>query len=305
MASVRRGEIRIIVWQVLSFWFAWLQTASIGATSLASGGEALIVKPSWVFAQQKQQSPIVLVDVRAAADYLSAHADHAVNLPSALSFNDGKHQTRVAPIAKVARLLSRLGLKNGDSIVLYDNGRLKDAAHVFWMLKVYGHQQVYVLEGGLPAWKQQGGGVSHKPFSLPASQYVPTLISNFLATKLATRLAVGNPHVSLIDSRNAGEFTGNTSQGPRAGHIPGAINIPASTNLATHDGLEELLPVAELRRLYQQIDPADKVITYCNRGKDSALSFLILMSLGYDVSVYDGAWPEWSAETGLPIAPKE
>ena len=105
----------------------------------------------------------------------------------------------------------------------------------------------------------------------------------------------------IVDAREAEEYLGIKSDSRRYGHIPGAINIPYEKNF-TDDGTA-LRPFSELAKVYGGIDRNKKVITYCNKGRHSALEYFVLRQLGYDVSAYDGSWYEWGNDMQLPIEP--
>ena len=229
------------------------------------------------------------------------HLPGAINLPVELTFNNEGDPTRIASLQQIRELLSEAGINNTDYLILYDDGLLKDAAHVFWVLETYGQKKLSVLDGGIAGWVAQHGELTRVVKPRPPSQYIPNIATHRLTTELATLLAIRNPNVSIIDARDQQEYLGIVSRARRKGHIAGAISIPWTNNLDENAQVHNVKPKATLQSLYNNIDKHNQVITYCNRGKESAVTYLVLRNLGYNVSVYDGAWLEWGNDDHLPI----
>lgn len=262
---------------------------------------ALIMEVSALYQEQlNNPSALLVIDVRDPENYLLEHIPGAINLPVELTFNEQGDRNRIASLNQIRKYFSAAGITNNDPVVLYDEGLARDAAHVFWVMETYGHQNIRVLNGGMSAWKQLYP-TSSAPTHRPASNYVPFIAPHHLSTKLTTRLAIDNDNVVVLDARDKDEYLGKKSQASRYGHIPGAVNIPWQENLQLRDGVHFIKPIADLQSIYTRVENANNVITYCNRGKESALSYLILRNLGYPASVYDGAWLEWGNDELLPI----
>ncbi|MBI3562526.1 MAG: sulfurtransferase [Gammaproteobacteria bacterium] len=275
--------------------------SSIVAAAVPTNTQAIVDVP-WLIRQlTPKPSTLRIVDVRDAQLYAIDHIPNAVNLPVGQTFNQYGDNTRIASLQQIRALLSNLGITNSDHLLLYDDGLLKSAAHVFWVLETYGHARLSVLDGGIAAWIDQRGEVTAVISALPKSRYLPAVSPRSLSTKLTTRLAIGNEHVVIVDSRTAEEYQGRTSKAKRKGHIPGATSIPWRNNLNVDSRGPLLKPGNELQSLYHFIDKSQTVIAYCNRGQESALTYLVMRSLGYRVSIYDGAWLEWGNDDSLPI----
>lgn len=138
-----------------------------------------------------------------------------------------------------------------------------------------------------------------------ARAFVPKVTPNRLATKLTTRLAIDRPKTVIVDVRDRDQYSGEKSMTPRSGHIPSAINIPGSGIFEASNGGRRLKSIDQLRVLYNKVDPANTVITYCNDGVRASATYFALRRLGYNVANYDGAWMEWGNDTALPIAAPE
>lgn len=279
-----------------------LTLSCLSSANTLATGVSPIIDLATLKAHLAQAHPgLLLVDVRDNETYLQGHIPGAINLPVEHTFNQQGDRTRIASLQQILENLRQAGIQNSDYLVLYDDGMLRSAAHVFWVLETYGHQKLSVLDGGIAGWIAQHGNVTSIETQLPKSQYLPSISTHRLSTELTTLMAIKNTHVEIIDARNRQEYLGITSKARRKGHIPSAISIPWHENLEQGGPTPSVKPKKALLSLYSELDKKDKVITYCNRGKESALTYLVLRSLGYNVSVYDGAWLEWGNDDQLPI----
>jgi thiosulfate/3-mercaptopyruvate sulfurtransferase len=208
-------------------------------------------------------------------------------------------------------LLGRLGVTPQTTLVLYGDMRNWFAAFAFWTFKIYGHDDVRLLNGGRRKWFEEGRPVSDAvPTFAPTSYSArePNLaLRQFLP---GVRDVLGRSDVALVDVRSPAEFNGEISAPPeyqnegaqRAGHIPGAANIPWSQAIREDDTFKS---VEELGSLYSAKGvTADKnVITYCRIGERSSHTWFVLTYLlGYgNVANYDGSWSEWGNSVGVPV----
>ena len=259
-----------------------------------------VVDVTWLLQNYKNDS-LVVVDVRKPTTYTNGHISGAVNIPVQSTFSSKSDNEIVAPISHIQDLLSNSGIDNETNIVLYDDGEYVNAARVFWVLEVYGHKKVGILDGGFPVWELKSLPISNTHTKRQPKTYVPTIVPEILSTKFSTRLAINDENKQIIDARSKDEYSGRKSITERFGHIPKAINIPSSLNYKNINGINIIKTIDELNGIYKNIDSSKKVITYCNKGKESALTYLILRRLGYNVSAYDGSWLEWSRDPTLPV----
>jgi len=284
-----RGSCR---W-LLAFCLVLVQTALASA-----GAVALRVAPAEIASTSEDK--VILLDARPKVDYDAGHLPGARHLPVSATFENLSQNGRVIGLAQAQALFRGLGIRVDVPVVVYDSGSLVDAARVFWTLEVYGHPQVRLLDGGVAAWQQAGLPLSTEVPRVAPSEYVPTINPKRIATRFSTLLASRQPQrFTVIDARDAADYLGQQSKAPRFGHIPQARNIPVHENLDTAS--QSLRPVEELRTLYQNIPSSHSVITYCHTGKVSALTYVALRELGFDVANYDASWTEWGADPALPI----
>lgn len=272
--------------------------------TLGSEEERVLVDISWL-ARHQADANIIIVDARSEEDYIKEHISGAINIPVAQTFNPQHHQDRVGNFQHIQQLFRKAGIKPEHTVIIYDDSSYIDAARVFWVFEVYGHRQVKLLNGGFPAWRNNTDLThSSDPTVLPASLYIPAIDPQRLATRLSMRLAIDDVDKVIIDARSAEEYNGIGSIARRSGHIPTAISIPWQLNFVEVAGVTMLKKDAELRAMYDKLVQDKKVYAYCNKGKQSSLTYTILRQLGYDVAHYDGSWFEWGNDETLPIEPR-
>lgn len=204
--------------------------------------------------------------------------------------------------AQFSQAISQLGISSDDAIVVYDTAGLFSSARVWWMFKVFGHENVKVLNGGLPAWIAGGGVLSSTQEAPTPTNYSATLNSAYLADReqiLEVCQSPGNlGHLaSILDARPAGRFQGVDPE-PRpelsSGHMPRAISLPASELI--ENGF--LHSRDELQKIFAslQLSPETRIITTCGSGVTAAIITLALAECGFGLQrLYDGAWAEWAA----------
>ena len=284
------------------FIFVYLITVFfVPCSANASSDEQIIVDLQWLN-KIKQTNHWVIVDVRTRSEYDKGHIPDAVNIPVSSTFNPKIKKDRVANTSHIQKLFSQAGIESDDTIVLYDSGNHIDAGRVFWVFELYGHKKVKVLNGGFVAWTDdKENPVSTISPIRTSTQYIPKLEPERLTTKLSMQLAISDEERIIIDARSSDEYLGNQSIASRSGHIPGAINIPWDKNFTSEEGFSKLKSVEELRKLYGHIDPEKKIYLYCNKGKQSSMSYMIMRQLGFDAAHYDGSWYEWGNDELLPI----
>ncbi len=206
-----------------------------------------------------------------------------------------------------ADAVSKLGISNEDDVIVYDQSGIASAAcRAWWMFRVFGHERVRVLNGGLPLWRAQGFPINTVPPQKPAPQKFNSLFHPDLVKNMGDILgAVENKSALILDARAAQRFSGAAPEprpGLRAGHIPGSHNVPYVTliNPAT-DGMKD---EGALKDIFGMIPANASVIASCGSGVTACVLALGLYNIGYkDVAVYDGSWTEWGRESSrTPVA---
>jgi thiosulfate/3-mercaptopyruvate sulfurtransferase len=200
--------------------------------------------------------------------------------------------------------MRRLGLGDGTRIVLYDNNKYSASARAWWMLRLFGHPEVAVLDGGLAKWRAEGRPATDEPVT-PKEAHFTARQNNLLVRDLEQmRANLLSRREQVVDARSRGRFAGTEPEprpGLRGGHIPGSVCLP-HLDLIGADGT--LLPEPELRRRFAAagVDLKRPVVTSCGSGVTASTLALALYRLGRDdVAVYDGSWSEWGGRSDTPV----
>ena len=268
-----------------------------------------LVSTEWVAQHAKDPNVrVVEVDVD-TSEYSKGHVPGAIGWNWTTQLSDtvrrdilSKHQFE--------KLMSDSGISNATTVILYGDNNNWFAAWALWQMKMYGHKDVRLMNGGRKKWLAEGRDVSADvPKATPAS-YTASGPDNALRAFLdQVQAAVQGGHTGLVDVRSPAEFTGEILAPPglpetcqRGGHIPGARSIPwgkACNDDGTFKSYEEL------KALYggEGIDGSKPVIAYCRIGERSSHTWFVLSELlGYDhVRNYDGSWTEWGNLVGAPV----
>jgi thiosulfate/3-mercaptopyruvate sulfurtransferase len=252
---------------------------------------------------------LVEVDVDTTA-YDQGHIPGAVGWNWQTQLQDNVRRDLIDKAALEA-LLSKSGISNDTTILLYGDNNNWFAAYAFWQLKYYGHKDVRLINGGRKKWFEEKRPVTTETTKVAATTYRAGEPDNSIRAFRDQVLAVVEKETPghLVDVRSADEFSGKiiappgmTETAQRAGHIPGAANVPWA-QAANEDGTFKSADA--LASLYQSkgITGTDETIAYCRIGERSSHTWFVLKYLlGYDkVRNYDGSWTEWGNLIGAPV----
>ncbi|HEX2942651.1 MAG TPA: sulfurtransferase [Rhodopila sp.] len=202
-----------------------------------------------------------------------------------------------------AATMRRFGISNATKVVTYSTANPWWATRVWWLLRMFGHDNAAVLNGGYQKWSREGRPVETGPGQArPAGDFTVTQVRDLMVGKDEVKSAIGDSGVctlnALLPEQHAG--TGGNNYG-RPGHIAGSVNVPAAHLL--DPATNTFLPPDELRRRLGAAGAMDrKVIAYCGGGIAASADALILTMLGHpDVRIYDASLSEWAKDASLPM----
>jgi thiosulfate/3-mercaptopyruvate sulfurtransferase len=271
--------------------------------------ENSLVSAQWV--EENLDNPkVVLIEVdEDTSAYDKSHIKGAIKLDWTLDLQDQVRRDFLNK-AQFEALLSSRGVANDDTVVLYGGNNNWFAAYAYWYFKLYGHQDVKLLDGGRKKWELDSRELTSEVPTRPATTYTAQEQDKSIrAFRDEVIAAIGTQN--LVDVRSPDEFAGRLlapahlpqEQSQRAGHIPTAVNVPWSKN-ANDDGTFK--SDEELKALYDEVgfDENKDTIALCRIGERSSLTWFVLHEiLGQkNVKNYDGSWTEYGSLVGVPVA---
>jgi thiosulfate/3-mercaptopyruvate sulfurtransferase len=271
------------------------------------GRDDVLVSTQWV-ADHLKDSKVKLIEVDVdTTQYEEGHAPGAVGFNWTSQLQDQVRRD-IATKEQISELLSKAGVSNDDTIVLYGDNNNWFAAYAFWLLRMYGHQSLKLMDGGRKKWVDEGRPTTKDAAKPAAASYkAKDADVSLRASREEVLKAIGKS--ALVDVRSPAEYNGEIMAPPglpetaqRMGHIPTAQNVPWA-QAANEDGTFK--SDEELKGLYggKGVTGDKDVIAYCRIGERSSHTWFALKCLlGYkNVKNYDGSWTEWGSMVGMPI----
>jgi len=270
--------------------------------------ENSLVSAQWV-EENLDNDKVVLIEVdEDTSAYDKSHIKGAIKLDWTQDLQDQVRRDFLNK-AQFEALLSSRGVANDDTVVLYGGNNNWFAAYAYWYFKLYGHQDVKLLDGGRKKWELDSRELTSEVPTRPTTTYVAQEQDKSLrAFRDDVLAAIGTQN--LVDVRSPDEFAGRLlapahlpqEQAQRAGHIPTSVNVPWSKN-ANDDGTFK--SDAELKALYDEVgfDTTKDTIALCRIGERSSLTWFVLHELlgQENVKNYDGSWTEYGSLVGVPV----
>jgi thiosulfate/3-mercaptopyruvate sulfurtransferase len=255
---------------------------------------------------------LALLDVRWRLDepdgraaYLKGHLPGAVYVSLEDELSDhgiagrGRHPLPSGRSLEAAA--RRWGIRQNDSIMVYDDWNRAGSARAWWVLTAAGLEDVRILDGGLSAWRASGRSLETGPVNPPAGDVAVPHEDLYAGGRPTLTAAQTGEDVTLLDARAPERFRGDVEPlDPVAGHIPGAKNLPSAAVLAgdgTFVGDYALTQLLSDRR----IDADGRVGVYCGSGVTAAITVAALAATGREAALYPGSWSEWCSDPNRPV----
>jgi thiosulfate/3-mercaptopyruvate sulfurtransferase len=243
--------------------------------------------------------------------YATGHLHNAVHVDWQTDLQDADVRDYISQ-KQFEALCSRLGIRPDTTLVFYGDKANWWATYAFWTFKMFGHADCRVMDGGRAKWEAEGRTLTTKRATYESTEYTATRpdpsIRAFRDDVLRHMQAGG----AMVDVRSPQEYIGEISHAPgnpqsesalRAGHIPGALNVPWSRAANADGTFKSRDDLAAIYLEEQGLDPSDETVAYCRIGERSSHTWFVLKYLlGFDdVRNYDGSWTEWGNLVGVPV----
>jgi thiosulfate/3-mercaptopyruvate sulfurtransferase len=273
----------------------WLISTDQLAEKMQRGNVA-VIDGSWYLPQHNRQG---------FEEYLAHHIPGAVFFDIDEISDHSSQLPHMLPPAHTFELhMTRLGIANGMDVAVYDGMGLFSAPRVWWTMRVFGIDNVFILDGGLPKWMKEGRPVEKGMPKILPSDFSAKLDASLVADYERVEKTLADHSAQVVDVRSAARFRGEAPEpreGVASGHMPGSLNLPSS-ELVENGALVSPEKI-ETAAKQAGVDLSQPVIASCGSGVSAAILWLALDSIGKPPkALYDGSWSDWGTREDAPVA---
>lgn len=247
--------------------------------------------------------PLVFESGRSKYDEGHVPGAGFIDLLNDISDRSSAFPLMMPPEQQFADVMSKLGVGDGNRVVLYSTDASMWATRVWWMLRAFGFNNATILDGGWSKWVAEGRPVSSKASTYAANRFTAQLRPGIFVGRDEVMGAIGENSVCMINALAPDVYDGTSEyMYGRKGHIPGSFNVPYFDMNNPDTGT--YVPLDRMRQIFEAVhtDDADRIILYCGGGIGSTNLAFSLSLLGYEnIAVYDASMFEWGADAGLPM----
>ena len=296
-------RIRISRWSAIAPAIA-LSAALVAPTAFAQSPafDSPVVSPEWL-SQHLNDPDLVIVNVVSnRREYSGGHIPGARMVWfGALAPGNPDLSTELPPLAQLDSIVESLGISNNSRIVVYASALNPAAGRAYMTLDYLGlGDRTAVLDGGFSAWKERGLTVSTETPTVKRAKFTPKLNASAVVNAEFVNANIDKSGVKILDARTPNFYNGEGGGMPRPGHIPSAGNVPFTSlvdekgMLKSREAISEMLASAGVKQ-------GDRVVTYCHIGQQGSLLYFASRYAGYQTSLYDGSFEDWSGRSELPL----
>lgn len=306
----RRSTGNLVLQVALSF--AALAALALGVQSLltsrASGTAgakdegSMLVTTAWL-AEHLSDKSIVILNIGQRAAYDAGHIPGARFVEMSSISTSQPLMLELPPVEKLKTSFEALGVSDNSRIIIaFSDNWISPSTRVYFTLDYLGlGKQTSLLDGGVEAWRKEGRPIVTDVPQVTRGNITPHPHPELIVDAAWVAAHLNKPKIAIVDAR-APEFYSGASAGrmPRAGHIPGAVNIPFST---LGDTANKMHGSAALKKIFSEagIKQGDEVVSYCHIGQQATVVYFAAKYMGYDARLYDGSFEDWSRRSELPV----
>jgi thiosulfate/3-mercaptopyruvate sulfurtransferase len=261
----------------------------------------LLVNSEWLV--ENKGTNLSIIDVRSEG-FEEKHIPGAVHFDMNFLVDDN-HPLEGYLVSRQAfeQLMNDLGVRDDQTIVVYDEGDDTAATRLFYALEYYGHEDVRILNGGFIAWEEKMKELSYEESVKQTGSFKAKRNKELMVDKDYVERIIGSDDVVLLDVRSPEEYKGEEVRAKRGGHIPTAVNLEWNTVLK-ENGVPFFKSSDDILSLLKQagVPKEKKVVIYCQKANRASHMYFTLRLMGYsDIAVYEGSWAEWGNDSKTPI----